>query len=258
MQALEVAGPSTWDQLTVLIGRQYRLRSKRAVLGVVWPIIAPLFLLALYTQVFQPVFKVPIKDYSVYVTSGLLPWSFLAQTLGQSVTCLTNDADLIRRTRFRAELLPISVTIVMASYFVVTLAGFVAWLAVFGDVNMTLLPVVVFPFVSLVLFVTGLSILLSLLDVYNRDIRQVLGNLLTVWFFLVPVLYRPGMTHGWLFSLRSVDPMNMVVGEFHDVLYRGAISVPSHVPEVALVCVAWCAGALFVFRRLGRNLACQL
>jgi ABC-type polysaccharide/polyol phosphate export permease len=249
---------TTWDHINVLVARQFRLRSKRAVLGIAWPIIAPLFLLLLYAVVFQNVFRVPVAHYGVFLMTGLLPWSFLAQTLGQSVTSIANEADLIRRTRFRAELLPIAVTIVMAAYFIVTLLGFVAWLGVTGQLDAALLPALVFPIGSLVLFVAGTAVALALLDVYNRDLRWVLGNLLTVWFFLVPVVYRPGMAHGWLRSLRSVDPMNMVIGEFREILYRGSIAYPSHVPVVAAVCAAWCGAALLTYRRFGRNLACEL
>ncbi len=258
MRSGQVTTSTSWEHLGILVRRQYLLRSKRAALGIVWPIIAPLFLLALYTLVFQSVFKVPVKNYTVFVTTGLLPWSFLAQTLGQSVSCLSNDADLIRRSRFRPELLPVSVTVVMASYFMVTLLGFLAWLAVTGRLHLGVLPYLAFPLASLLLFVAGLSIALSLLDVYNRDVRQVLGNLLTVWFFLVPVLYRPGMAHGWLVRLKSIDPMNMVVGEFHEVLYRGAVTDPGHIAIVGVVCTAWCAASLAAFRRIGRRLASEV
>lgn len=243
------------ELLRTLIERQLRLRAKRAALGMVWPCLAPLLLLALYTLVFHTVLHVPVRHYPEYLFAGLLPWTFLAQTLGASATCLASEPELIRRSRFPYELLPISAAAVFMVYFLLTLAGFVVYLAVQGRLTLAILPVLVLPVVAVFLFVTAVLMILSLVDVYNRDLRLVLGNLLTVWFFLVPIVYRPEMTHGWLRALRSVDPMNMIVGQFRDILYWRHLSRPGHLVLMTAVCVAFFGVTLVGFRRLSAELA---
>lgn len=242
------------EVLLTLVERQLRLRAKRAVFGVVWPLVAPLFLLGLYTLVFQRVFEVPVRRYPVFLYAGLLPWAFLAQSVGQAITSLSSEAELIRRVRFPYELLPAATVLATSCHFAVSLAGFVGYLALTGSLRWAVLPVLVLPVGALVLLVLSLAMVVALVDVYNRDLRQVLGNLLTVWFFLVPIVYRQEMAPGWLHWLRRADPMNLIVGQFRGVLVYGRVARPDHVVLMVVVCAVLFAVCLTVFRRLAPEL----
>lgn len=240
--------------LRILVDRQIRLRSKRAGYGLMWPVIAPLFVLALYVFVFRSIFRVPVVHYPIYLFCGLLPWTFLAQSLPQAIGALSSDADLIRRSAFRYELLPISVVGVMTLAFLATLAGFVAYLAFKGMLAYRFLPALILPVSSLILFVAGLAMLLALVDVYNRVLRNILANLLTVWFFLVPIVYRPEMARGWLRALRSLDPVNMIVGQFRDILFWQKLSSPWHTALMGLLSGGFFVMSLGVFRHFAADL----
>jgi ABC-type polysaccharide/polyol phosphate export permease len=243
------------ETLRALVERQLLLRRKRAVLGVVWPLLAPLFLLALYSFVFRAVFDVPIARYPAYLFAGLLPWTFLVTSLHQALQSISLEADLVRRARFPHEHLPLAAVAVNLPAFGVLLAGFVGCLAVAGDLEWRLLPVLALPTAALLLLVSALAMLIALVDVYNRDLRLVLNNLLTVWFFLVPIVYRQDMVPDPLRVLRSVDPMNMIVGQFRYVLYQGEVLRPAHVVLMLLVCAGVFLLSLAVFRRLSGDLA---
>ena len=183
----------TWipsqDLFFTLVERKLRLFSKRSWFGLAWPAIAPLFLFALYIFVFHRVLKVNAVDYPIYLFAGLLPWTFLAQTLPDTITSISFDAELIRRSAFRYQLLPLASVSAMSLYFLVTLAGFIVVLACIGKLNVVVLPALVVPVVCLYLLVSTLGMFLSLIDVYNRDLRRLLANLLTIWFFLIPIVY---------------------------------------------------------------------
>jgi ABC-type polysaccharide/polyol phosphate export permease len=219
---------SSLELVITLVERDLRLRAKRARLGMVWPLMAPIISLILYAYIFGSVFHVPVRRYPVYLFCGLLPWTFLVQGINSTLMTFTFNSDLVRRMRFPHELLPLSEVLVVGIYFALGLTGFVAYLALSGHLNYELLPLIVVPVACLVMLVMSLAMVGSLIDVYNRDLRAVIGNVLTVWFFLVPIVYRPDMTNGWLLGLRSIDPMNMLVGEFREVLYNGWIALPTH------------------------------
>jgi ABC-type polysaccharide/polyol phosphate export permease len=237
-----------------LVERQLRARAKRTWMGVIWPVVSPAFLLFLYVFVFQSVFKVPIEHYSWYLFAALLPWTFLVQALGVGLTCLATEPELIRRAPFPYELIPLSNVAVMALYFLTSLVVFIGFLGLFGHMAWAVLPAIVLPVIAVLLLVSALTLLLSLLDVYNRDLRQLLNNLLTIWFFLVPIVYRPNMTPSKLKVLRSIDPMNLTIGQFRDVLYYGRLSHLDHMAVMLVVSVAAFAISLTVFRRLAVNL----
>jgi lipopolysaccharide transport system permease protein len=243
--------------LWTLVERQLRLRSKRSVIGVIWPVTAPLFLLGLYLYVFGTVFDVPVDHYGIYLFAGLLPWTFLVQTIHDSLQSISFEPDLVRRAPFPYLFLPLARLVVMAIPFAVLLVGFVIYLAVTGDVGFepALLPALAVPIASLVLLTATAAVLLSLLDVFNRDLRYVLNNLLTVWFFLVPIVYRPDMVGERLRTLTVFDPMRLIVEQFRDVLYEGHIDDPLAHGLTLLVSAAVFVGGTFLFGRLSVDLA---
>jgi lipopolysaccharide transport system permease protein len=252
------AGVSRGDLFWTLVERQLRLRSKRSVMGVLWPFVAPLFLLALYSYIFGRVFEVPVDNYPAYLFAGLLPWTFLVQSVHDSLQSISFEPDLVRRAPFPYEYLPLSRVVVMAVPFVVLLVGFTGYLAVERSVRVELLALLIVPLAAAVLIVASLSMLLALLDVFNRDLRFVLHNLLTVWFFLIPIVYRPEMADGVVAALRAVDPMHLVVEQFRDLLYWGEVRHPGRLAALPVVAVALFAFSSAVFRRLSNELPKQV
>jgi lipopolysaccharide transport system permease protein len=247
----------TWipsrDLLITLIERKLRLLTKRSWVGFTYPIIAPVFLFTLYIFVFHQVFKTPIHDYPIYLFSGLLPWTFVAQTLPDSITSLSAEADLIRRSNFRYELLPIASVSALSFHFLVALTGFIIVLAAVGHLNPVVLPLLVIPVMCLYLLVTTISMILALIDVYNRDIRRFLGNFLTIWFFLVPIVYGQAQVKSLDF-LRYVDPVNILVSEFRAILYYQSFPAVHTLFEGLIICAGLFAGSIVVYRRFDDRL----
>jgi lipopolysaccharide transport system permease protein len=251
------SGPSRKQQrdlFITLVERQFRLRGKRAVISGVWPLLAPLVLLGLYGLVFSSIFAVDLPRYGEFVFAGLLPWSLVAQGLGAGATSLAAEPELIRRVRFPYEFLPMSVIACLAVFFLVDLVGFVAYLAITGAVVVEILPLLIVPTIALVALVMSLATVISLADVYNRDVRVLLANALTVWFFLLPVLYSRQMAGERLQFLRSIDPMNMIIGQYRDILYYGQVPEPSRQIAMLVVCLTFSGACLAVFRRCSPNL----
>jgi ABC-2 type transport system permease protein len=245
------------ELFATLVERQLRIRSKRSVMGLLWPLLSPLFLLALYSFVFSGVFDVPIEDYGVYLFAGLLPWTFLVQAVNESLQSISFEPDLVRRAPLPHHLLPLSRVAVMALPFLVLLVAFVAYVAAFSDrpFDVALLPVLVLPVASLTFLVATVAMLLALLDVFSRDLRYMLNNLLTVWFFLVPIVYHRRMVSDEVELLTRIDPMRPIVDQFRDVLYDGQVDhLWAHGVTLAGCTVLFLAG-LALFRRLSVDLA---
>lgn len=238
-----------------LVRRQRWLRRKRSALARVWPVIAPFLLMLLYVFVFRRVFDVPIQRYHDYLLCGLLPWSFLTVALSRSTASLSGEGDLLRKAPFPSELLPVSNVTAHAIDFLGTLVLFIGWLAITGEVHLSTLPLVVLPVAAVVCLVMALAMLIALVDVHTHDLRYLLGNLLTVWFFLIPIVYRPNMAPRSVHFLRSVDPMNLIVGQMRAVLFAGRIDRPGQLALMVLGCGSLLVVSLAVFRTQAVNLA---
>jgi ABC-type polysaccharide/polyol phosphate export permease len=239
----------------VLVVRKLKITLKRAFMGAVWPVIAPFFLTALYVFVFSRVFEAPMPRYPEFLTAAILPWTFLSTSLGSGIGSITGEPGIVRKAPFPYEMLPLSSTAAQAFNFVITLSLFVLYLAVVGRLHAAVLPVILVAIGAVVLLAMGLSMVLSLIDVYNHDLRQVLGNLLTIWFFLLPIVYPPDWVPDSLSFLRVVDPMNVVVGVFRDILYFGRLPEMMALAGAFLMCAAVFVVCLALFRRFSRNLA---
>lgn len=247
------------ELFVTLVERQLRLRAKRAVFGIVWPFCAPLFLFGLYRYVFGSVFQVEIPHYGVYLFCGLLPWTFLVQAVHDALQSISFEPDLVRRAPMPHQLLPLSRVTAMAIPFAVLLVAFVGVVAL-TDVPLRpeLLPVLAVPVLSTLLLVAALALLLALVDVFNRDLRYVLHNLLTVWFFLVPIVYHPEMTSDLVRRVSSLDPMRHVIAGYRDVLHEGSVDDPLRVALTLVGCAIGFVIALVVFRRCSIDLAKEI
>lgn len=243
------------ELLATLVERQVRLRAKRSLFGVVWPLLAPALLYAIYLAIFGSVFDVPVEDYWAYLLAGLLPWTFLVQSIHDSLQSISFEPELVRRAPFPHELLPLSRVVVMAVPFAVHLVVAIVAIAVWRGLEPTALPWLAVPVVAVLAITAALSMLVALVDVFNRDLRYVLNNVLTVWFFLMPILYTSGMRSTWLDGLTRFDPMRVVVEQFHAVLYDGDVGPLWRSALLLVVSLGLFGLALVAFRRGAVDLA---
>ncbi len=176
-----------------LVARELKARYRGSVLGFFWSFVNPLLLLSIYTFVFAYILPNPeerTRPYSVFMFCGLLPWTWFSASLLEATGSLISGGNLIKKVLFPAEVLPIvSVLSNMVHFFLglLILAGFMIGTQHFPDPG----DLIFFPLVVLIqlIFTVALSLILSALTVHFRDIRDLLANLLTFWFFATPIIY---------------------------------------------------------------------
>jgi ABC-type polysaccharide/polyol phosphate export permease len=179
-----------------LVGRELKARYRGTVLGFFWSFFNPFLLMVVYTAVFGLILQPRDADfmskplvYALFLFSGLLPWQwFVASTLESSTVLMTNG-NLLKKILFPAEVLPVVTVTANMVHFLFGLPILFILIPLLGghfSFYMLLLPVVIF--VQYV-YCLSLSLLISALTVHFRDIRDILGNLMTFWFFATPIIY---------------------------------------------------------------------
>ena len=178
-----------------LVVRDLKARYRGSVLGFFWSFANPLLLLMVYTFVFSVVlparFEGVDENYALFLFCGLLPWIWFSSALTESSNSLLTNGNLIKKVLFPAEVLPVvSVVANMVHFFLALPILFLA-LGLFASRAPTIGELVWFPVVVAVQFLLtlGLGMLLAALTVHFRDIKDLLSNLLTLWFFATPILY---------------------------------------------------------------------
>lgn len=208
--------------IQTLVVRELKARYRGSVLGYLWSFINPLLLLLIYTFVFTIV--VPNKDplaqpYALFMFCGILPWTWFSASLSEASNSLIANGNLIKKVLFPAEVLPIvSVLANMVHFFfgLPILAAFLIWYQKpISALELLWFPVVVF--VQLV-FTTGLALILSALTVHFRDIKDILSNVLTLWFFATPIIYTYMMMKDYMGYL-NWNPFTHFAISYQEILF---------------------------------------
>jgi len=220
--------------------------------GAFWAVLNPLMLMLTYFFVFGLVMQSRFGNdtsrsgFAVYFLAGMLPWLAFSEAVGRSPFIMVEHRGFIKKLLFPVETLPVNLVVsgLVTEFFGVILFV-LALLLVRGRVPVTVLylPALVIP---QILLTTGICWFLAALGVFVRDLAQINGYILTVWFFLTPICY-PEINLDKLPSLAlRVLTMNPVF-----VLVRGyrAILLDSKAPD--WIALAWLTGASILVFLLG-------
>ncbi len=207
-----------------LVARELKARYRGSVLGFVWSFVNPLLLLSIYSFVFSTIMSSNdpgTRPFAVFLFCGLLPWTWFAASLTEAASSLIAGGNLIKKVLFPAEVLPIVSVLANMVHFLLGLVILAAFMIGFRhSPSAAALPW--FPVVVLVqlIFTLGLAFALSALTVHFRDIRDLLANILTLWFFATPIVYPyflPAVRRFlWLFRL---NPFYHLAVSYQEILF---------------------------------------
>ena len=209
--------------INALVSRELKARYRGSVLGFVWSLLNPFLLMLVYWLVFSVYMRFGMKNYHVFLFAGLLPWVWFSSSLIEGCNSIMSGASLVKKVLFPAEILPIVVIISNLIHFILA----VPILMIFMFISKIPLGwhVIYFPVVVFIQFVFTLALvlLLAALSVHYRDIQQILSNLVTLWFFMSPVIYPlTGLPEGakkFIF-LMHLNPMSHIMSAYHSVFLQ--------------------------------------
>ena len=221
------------------------------VLGAAWAIGGPLLTMAVYVFAFTVLFRGRLGPsdnglrYTAYVLAAMVPWLALQDVLNRSTVCVSGSASLVKQIVFPTEVLPLKVVLATIPALVVGLAvaGVIAIAAgatsLFGA--LVLLPMAV---ALLLLMCAGFAYVLAAVGVFLRDIKDIMGVLLMIGFFIHPIIYPPDRVPGWLGRIFAISPFTHVIGCFRDALVDGTVTRPwswliSLVSALLLTVIGW-------------------
>jgi lipopolysaccharide transport system permease protein len=179
------------ELLRTLLRRELRARYKGSALGLVWSLLYPLAMMGVYTLVFSVLWKGArnIPHYPLFVLAGLAVWTFFQGAVQLGTASLVSGADLIKKVWFPRELVVTAVVLAQTISVVVIMVVFIPFALVAVPENARTVALAIPIFLGLICLALGLAWLLSVANVFYRDVEHLLGVLFLPWFFLTPVLY---------------------------------------------------------------------
>jgi lipopolysaccharide transport system permease protein len=214
-----------------LVLRDLKVRYKNSLLGILWSMLNPLGLMLVFTTLFTVLSRGDNaqNNFPIFVLVGLVPWNFFSGALMGGTNSITNNAPLVKKVYFPRELLPLAALLSNLVNFSIAALLFIVMLYLFGlqlTIHALWVPVIL---LIQIIFMLGLCLLLSSLNVFYRDVMMVLEVVLLAWFFLTPIFYpfslfdNYAQVFGIEFSparlMRWVNPMASIIDGYRTVLW---------------------------------------
>jgi len=211
------------DLLLVFIWREFLIRYKQTAIGVLWAILQPVSLMLLFTFIFGVVLQITQKDYpyTLFYFAGVLPWTFFAGSANFAVTSLSGNFNLVTKIYFPREIIPLSgVAINLIDYLIGLVFYFLLLLVYRIPLTWNILWLIPL-LIMLVMYTTSISLLLSALNVYYRDVKLVTAFLIQFLFFATPVIYSiDAVDNRWKYLL-FLNPLTFIVENMRRVSIEG-------------------------------------
>jgi ABC-type polysaccharide/polyol phosphate export permease len=244
-----------------LVRRDFEQRFVGSAMGWIWGLIQPMVLLASWVFIFsyclhQSVPPGEVTDnYPLFLFAGMLPWMLFNETLTRSASSLLEQANLITKTVFPAEMIPVAVFLSSLASHLLPLTLMIGVMAVYANqisVFLILLPIYIF---VLGLLAVGLGWIVASLQVFLRDTAQILTVVLTFWFWLTPIFLAAGQFPPHARPLLGANPLYYLVRAYRILLLSSRVPDWRDLAIAALFgAVAFIAGGLF-FRHMKRGFA---
>ncbi len=227
--------------------------------GLFWTILHPLLMMLTYAFVFGVVLRARFPGdgrpgaFVLYFLAGMLPWLAFSEAAGRAPSIVVEHTSFVKKILFPVEILPVNLVLTGLFSEVFGIAIFLAGMFYFGrdlTASALMLPLILLP---QFLFTAGVCWFLAALGVFFRDLGQLIGFLLTVWFFTTPICYPQAslpQAYLWIFDK---NPMYVFVQAYRAVLLEGAAPAWGPLATLTVVSVLLCVAGHACFHRLKKS-----
>ncbi len=231
--------------LKQLISRDFKVKYKRSVLGILWSLLYPVLNMAVMALVFSNIFKfsTPGVNYLVYVLSGLVMFNYFSEASNLSMSSIVANFPLINKIYIPKYIFPLSKCLFVGINFLLTLIPlYIVILATGTGLNIYHL-VLPYAYICLFIFTLGMGVILATISVFLRDMFYIYGIVLTLWTYLTPIMYDISLISPKLQFFFKLNPM------YHYINFIRRIILYNEMPSLASFGI--CAGSALIVLLIG-------
>jgi lipopolysaccharide transport system permease protein len=209
-----------WEKRSLIVlfaFNDVKLRYRKSILGFLWSFLEPLFMLSVLYFVFTNVIKSNIEHYSLYLLLGLIIWYMFSRATTMGQQSLLEKSGILQKIYFRREIIVISsclTAFIMMAFEFAALSFFMIVFHFIPPMTIVLLPLLL---INLFLLSVGISLFLSVLTVYFRDVRFIWQILLQAGFFITPIIYNLNMFPNDIKNILQLNPLVTILDTAHNL-----------------------------------------
>ncbi|MGB9735575.1 MAG: ABC transporter permease [bacterium] len=205
--------------INALVVRGLKARYRGSILGFFWTFLNPFLLMLVYLLVFKVFMQTSIKNYTVFLFSGLLPWMWFSTAMTDGVSSIIGGANLITKVLFPPQVVPTVPVLVNMVNFILSLPLlFLFMFFLKMPIGLPLLAIIPVLIVQLIL-TQGLVLIVSSINVYFRDLQQIVSNFLLLGFFVTPIVYSLDQVPKRFLFIFYLNPMTTIIRSYQWIFY---------------------------------------
>ena len=205
--------------LESLVSKDFKLKYRRSILGVLWSVLNPLLMMCVMAAVFSYMFRFQIENFPVYLILGSTMFDLMSRGTSSAMSSIIDAQSLIKKVRINKMVFPLEKVLFELVNFVISLVAAAAVMAFFQIVpSIHALWGLPFIVAMVAIFTAGLGMLISALSVFFRDVMHLWGVVTTAWMYLTPLFYPVDMLAGWMQTVMQFNPMYHYVTFFRSIM----------------------------------------
>ena len=239
-----------WFTISSLVSKDFKLKYRRSVLGVLWSVLNPLLMMCVLAAVFTNVLKFgDVENFPMYLILGNVLFALMADSTSGAMTSILESAPLIKKIRVAKMIFPLEKVLFQLVNFAISLIAVIVVMVFFRiapTVNLLALPLLL---IYMLLFCSGLGMLLSALAVFFRDVCHLWGVIITAWTYATPLFSPVALLPDWMQAAEAYNPMYHYVVYFRDIaMYGQWPGIKENLVCLAMALITFAIGFL-VFKR---------
>ena len=246
------------ELLKTNIKKEVRGKYKKSFLGILWSFLNPLLQIAVYAIIFPLILKNTQENYVVFLCVGLIPWTYFVTTITQCTSTVINNGNIIKKVFFPREILPISIVTSNTVNFLISTLIIIAFI-IFDGMSLTKY-IIFYPLILLVQYVLllAISLILSAVTVYLRDLEHLIGVALQVLFYATPIVYASNSIPENFQFIMKINPMASIIDAYRNIFYYQTCPDIKSILIWLAISVVFCFIGYKIFNKLQKGFAEEL
>lgn len=212
------------DLVAVLTQKEIKVRYKSSILGYLWAIANPLAFAIVYFIAFKVVMRIQMEDYALFLIAGLFPWQWFSNSVNASPTVFSGNASIIKRVKFPRSIIPLTAVLQDMFHFILSIPVIVLFLFLYHR-SPSLSWLYGIPLLLCIQFLMtyGISLMVSSINLFFRDLERLTGIFVTLLFFFTPIIYPETMIPEKYKPLMNLNPLTPLMVSWRNLFLNGTI-----------------------------------